>query len=101
MKQIHKEAIYQNADNKRFEWNIEGKTAFIEYILNTQNEIFLTHTEVPQGLEGKGIGSKFIKAVLDYIKAEEWVLYPTCSFVGAFLKKNEEYQILVKKGLRY
>jgi hypothetical protein len=101
MKQIHKEAIYQNGDNKRFEWNIEGKTAFIEYILNIQNEIFLTHIEVLQGLEGKGIGSKLIKAVLDYIKEEGWIVYPTCLFVGAFLKKNEEYQILVKKGLRY
>lgn len=101
MKQIHKEAIFQNADKKRFEWNVEGHTAFIDYILNTQNEIFLTHTEVPQELAGKGIGSKLVKAVLDYIKAEEWTLYPTCSFVASYIKKNEEYQSLVKKGLKY
>ncbi|WP_338811878.1 GNAT family N-acetyltransferase [Bernardetia sp. Wsw4-3y2] len=101
MKQIHKEAIYQNGDKKRFEWNVEGKTAFIEYILNNQDEIFLTHTEVPQELEGKGIGSKLVKAVLDYIKEENWTVYPTCPFVGSYIKKNEEYQSLVKKGLRY
>ncbi len=97
MKQIHKEAIFQNRDKKRFEWNIEGHTAFIDYILNTQNEIFLTHTEVPQELGGKGIASKLTKAVLDYIKTENWVVYPTCSFIESFIKKNEEYQILIKK----
>ncbi len=101
MKQIHKEAIFQNADAKRFEWNVEGKTAFIDYILNNQNEIFLTHTEVPSELEGKGIGTKLVKAVLDYIKAEDWTLYPTCPFVGSYIKKNEEYKSLVKKGLKY
>ncbi len=101
MKQIHKEEIYQNADKKRFEWSVEGKLALIEYILNNQNEIFLTHTEVPPELEGKGIGSKLVKAVLDYIKAENWTLYPTCPFVGSYIKKHEEYQSLVKKGLRY
>lgn len=101
MKQIHKEAIFQNADAKRFEWNIEGKIAFIDYILNPQNEIFLTHTEVPQELEGKGIGSKLVRAVLDYIKEEDWTLYPTCPFVASYIKKHEEYQPLVKKGLRY
>lgn len=101
MKQIHKEAIYQNGEKKRFEWEVEGKTAFIDYILNNQNEIFLTHTEVPRELEGKGIASKLVKAVLDYIKEEEWTLYPTCPFVAAYIKKHEEYQSLVKKGLRY
>lgn len=101
MKQIHKEAIYQNGDAKRFEWNVEGKTAFIDYNLNTQNEIFLTHTEVPQELEGKGIGSKLVKAVLDYIKEENWTVYPTCPFIASYIKKHEEYQNLVKKGLRY
>lgn len=101
MKQIHKEAIFQNADKKRFEWNVEGKIAFIDYILNNQGEIFLTHTEVPQELEGKGIGSKLVKSVLDYIKEENWTLYPTCPFVASYIKKHEEYQPLVKKGLRY
>ncbi len=97
MKQIHQEAIFQNPDKKRFEWNVEGHTAFIDYTLNNQNEIFLTHTEVPQELGGKGIGSKLVKAVLDYIKAEEWTLYPECDFIASYLKKNQEYQSLVKK----
>ena len=50
--------ITDNKDRKRYETQIEDKTAFIDYI-RTKDSIYLTHTEVPKGLEGKGVGTGF------------------------------------------
>ena len=57
-----------NVEKKRYELQIEGNTAFIEYILAKGN-IYLTHTEVPAALGGKGIGFKIVlQALVDIRK---------------------------------
>ena len=55
--------ILDNPEKKRFEAPIEGKIAFIEYI-RAKDAIYLTHTEVPESLGGRGIGSALVKEVL-------------------------------------
>ena len=52
---------------KRFQLGEGDITPFIEFIQNKQNTIFLTHTEVPQSLEGNGLGSLIVSRTLEYI----------------------------------
>jgi predicted GNAT family acetyltransferase len=87
-----------NKEKKRFELEAEGKIAFIEYILNNENIIFLTHTEVPIGLEGKGVGSAIVSKTLAYIKEKEYTLAPLCPFVAAYLKRHPEWKTILAKG---
>ena len=47
--------LIDNTKENRFEFQVDGHVAFIEYLIGKQN-IFLTHTEVPKELAGKGIG---------------------------------------------
>ena len=47
--------LIDNADKKRFEFDLEDKLGIIEYIIK-EDKIFLTHTEVPEELGGKGYG---------------------------------------------
>ena len=75
---------------KRFELGENPDVPFVEYILNTQNTIFLTHTEVPVGLEGNGIGGILVGKVLDQIKESGKLMAPLCPFVAAYLKKHPE-----------
>ena len=84
---------------KRFELHVENQVAFIEYILAKGNSIYLTHTEVPQSLEGNGLGSTIIKKTLDYIREKQYDLVPLCPFVAAYLKKHPEAgQDILKQG---
>ena len=87
-----------NENKKRFELHVDGHIAFIEYILNNENIMFLTHTEVPKALEGKGIGKNIVEKALNYIKDHNYTLAPLCPFVAAYLKRHPEWQSLLAKG---
>ncbi|WP_318309026.1 GNAT family N-acetyltransferase [Flagellimonas crocea] len=93
---------YQLVDNesaKRFQFELEnGDIAKIEYI-KAKEKIYLTHTEVPQGHEGQGIGSELIKQTLEHIKKENWTLIPLCPFVAKYLQQHPEWKTLVMKGI--
>lgn len=89
--------IADNAEKKRFETQVEGHTAIIEYI-RTKDAIYLTHTEVPQALGGKGVGSALVKGVLERIEKEELKIAPLCPFVAAYMKRHPEWKRLLAKG---
>lgn len=87
-----------NEDKKRFELDVEGHQAIIESILNKENIMFLTHTEVPVALEGKGVGKKIVELALNYIKEHDYKLAPLCPFVAAYLKRHREWEPLLANG---
>jgi len=87
-----------NFEKKRFELHSEEYIAFIDYILNNENTMFLTHTEVPKELGGKGIGKVLVQHSLEYLKENNYKLAPLCPFVAAYVKKNPEWGFLLAKG---
>lgn len=95
------ESQYQLVDNpaeKQFQFVLDGSIAKIEYI-KAKEKIYLTHTEVPKGYEGKGIGTELIKQALEHIKAHNLTLVPLCPFVALYLKRHPEWKELVLKGI--
>jgi predicted GNAT family acetyltransferase len=90
--------IKDNKDRKRYEWSIENSIAFIDYI-KAGETIYLTHTEVPKTLEGKGIGSQLVAAALKEVEKEGLRLIPLCPFVALFIKKNPDWKRLVYRGI--
>ncbi len=87
-----------NYEKKRFELHTEGYIAFIDYILNNENIMFLTHTEVPKELGGKGIGRTLVQNSLEFLKENDYKLAPLCPFVAAYVKKNPEWKTILAKG---
>lgn len=90
--------VEENTNKKRFETLIDEHVAFMEYIRAKGNVIYLTHTEVPLELGGKGIGTALVKKVLHIIKEEGATVAPLCPFVAGFIKRNETYKALVAPG---
>lgn len=90
--------LTKNEDKKRFEMVVDNHTAFVEYILTNDNVMFLTHTEVPKSLGGKGVGGSIVEKSLNYIKEKEYTLAPLCPFVASYLRKHPEYKTLLAKG---
>ncbi|HEY0011717.1 MAG TPA: GNAT family N-acetyltransferase [Allosphingosinicella sp.] len=76
---------------RRFEIEEEGATGFLTYMLQDGRIVF-THTIVPPELEGRGIGSRIVKAGLDHARAEGLQVVPQCSFVRGYIERHEEYR---------
>lgn len=83
--------IKQNTQENRFEVDVEGKLAVVEY-MDRPDKIVFTHTEVPVGLEGKGVGSALAKHVLDYAKKQGKKVLPLCPFIKAYIQRHPEYK---------
>jgi uncharacterized protein len=88
--------ITNNEAAQRFEAEVDGQMALIEYRLKP-GVMTVLHTEVPKELEGRGIAGTMIKHVLDYIAAAKLQVVPRCPYMSAYLKKHPEYQYLVKE----
>lgn len=83
-----------NEARERFELDVEGHTAFVEY-QKAPGAITLVHTEVPKELGGKGVGSKLARATLDAVRQQGRKLTVKCEFLQGFMGKNPEYNDLL------
>lgn len=90
--------LIDNEAAKRYEFEAEEHRPRVEYI-KVKGKIYLTHTEVPKALEGKGIASQLIRKVLEEVKRNEWELVPLCPFVAMYIKRHPEWKKLVLKGI--
>lgn len=91
--------LIENEAAKQYEFHVDGFVPKIEYI-KANGKIFLTHTEVPVELEGKGIGSALVKQVLTEIEKLDLILVPMCPFVASYIKRHPEWKKLVFKGIK-
>lgn len=91
--------LIDNEDRRQYEFHIDGYIAKIEYSKSKNGEIYLTHTEVPAGLEGQGIGSQLVEKVLKDIDRKNLRLIPLCPFVAAYIQKHPEWKRLVTKEM--
>jgi predicted GNAT family acetyltransferase len=84
--------IRNNAEQKRFELQIGDEIAFVEYMIGKKNIAF-THTEVPPALEGKGVGGKLAKYVLNWAIENGYKIQPLCPFISAYVRRHpDEYR---------
>ena len=90
--------VVDNPEESQFETHVDGHVAFVSY-LRRGDTIFFTHTEVPEQLEGRGLGSALAKAVLDRARAEHWKVVARCPFIAKYVERHPEYQSLLRKEL--
>ncbi len=88
------EEFRDRPDRHRFELDVDGEVAWVRYTLQP-GQITLIHTEVPRALEGRGVGSRIARAVLDHVRASGLKLVVVCPFITAWMKKHPEYDDLL------
>ncbi len=87
--------IIHNLERKQFEIHMDAHMAVLAYYING-NVITFTHTGVPSALEGQGIGSKLVKAGLQYARNNNLKVESTCWFVSGYIERHPEVQDLTK-----
>lgn len=91
--------LHKNENLHRFELNVDGNFAFIEYE-ESSGTIALIHTEVEPLLEGKGAATAVIEKTLEYIKGHNLKLIPLCPVVVAYLKRHPEWKHILAEGVQ-
>lgn len=92
-------AVRHNTNDDRFESDVDGGLAFVEYIIDG-DEITFTHTEVPKEAEGKGAAGKLVAGALAYVREEKLRVIPQCSYVASWMKRHPEYDELLHPEYR-
>src|SRR4051812_16716882 len=86
--------LRDNTAEQQFETTVEGHIAFVQYDRDGKR-LALNHTEVPIELEGKGVASRLVTAVLDKARADGMKILPYCPFIRTYLKRHPEYRDLI------
>ncbi len=76
--------ITHDPDASRFELAVDGHTAHLDY-MQTAINLVISHTEVPVQVEGQGVGSALVEAVLAHAKAADLPVIPMCPFARAYI----------------
>jgi uncharacterized protein len=87
--------ITDNHAHHRFELAVDGHIATSQYWLEDGVIVFM-HTDVPEALAGRGIGSKLTKGALDQVRARGLKVIASCPFVKATIEKHPEYADLLQ-----
>ncbi|PWG81803.1 GNAT family N-acetyltransferase [Pararcticibacter amylolyticus] len=87
-------SVTNNEQEQRYEFIVDNQISFIDYE-KKGDKIFLTHTEVPEELEGKGVASAMVEKTFMEIEGQGLKVVPYCSYVRVFLKRHPEWNRLI------
>jgi uncharacterized protein len=88
------EAVRDNRARQRYELDVEGGVAFIDYHRDG-GVVTMLHAEVPPAARGRGIGSRLARGALDLVGKEGEKVRPRCPFVVDYIHKHPEVQDLL------
>jgi predicted GNAT family acetyltransferase len=87
-------------DRERYELSVEGDVVgFTAYRLRPGLIAFI-HTEVDERVQGRGLGDRLIRFVLEDARARGLAVLPFCPFVKAFIESHREFEALVPEPYR-
>ena len=86
--------LIKNEEKQRFEVNIDGYFAFIDY-KERGDTISLIHTEVDPALAGRGASVAVVEKTLQYIADNKKSLKPFCPYVFTFIRRHPEWKRIV------
>ncbi len=90
--------VDKNESRNRFEIEVDGHVAHIRY-KQDGDRLELIHTEVPDELEGRGVGSRMVNETLAYARENGLKVIPTCPFVRSYLERHPDEQDVLAQPL--
>ena len=81
--------VTDNQAESRFELWVDGLLAELPYRQNGKR-LVLIHTEVPEELEGRGLGGALVTAAMDRAAREGMTVVPLCPFARSWLERHPD-----------
>jgi predicted GNAT family acetyltransferase len=83
------DAVTDNQAESRFEIRSDGHLAELIYHRHG-DRLALIHTEVPEELEGRGLGGRLVTAAIDRAAREGLTIVPYCPFARGWLERHPD-----------
>jgi predicted GNAT family acetyltransferase len=80
-----------NEADEQFEARVGGHVGVLTYSAG-DGKLYLLHTEVPEELEGHGVGSALVRRAMDFARERHLRVVPFCPFARVYLERHaKEY----------
>ncbi|MCL2341304.1 MAG: N-acetyltransferase [Proteobacteria bacterium] len=76
---------------RRFELQVDGQTAVLDYEERSGSVLAFTHTFVPTELRGRNVAAILTRYALEDARRQGKKVAPHCSYVAVFMDRNREY----------
>jgi uncharacterized protein len=86
--------VRNNEAESRYELDLDGHLAIAAYRMQ-DGAVAFTHTEVPQALQGQGVGTRLIAGALADVRRRGLRIIPLCGFVRHYVETHPEAQDLL------
>jgi predicted GNAT family acetyltransferase len=74
----------------KFEYEEEGKVAYLEFETDDRGWLTLLHTEVPPSLRGRGIAGTLVRTAFEYASDNQFRVDVVCPLAADYLKRHPE-----------
>jgi predicted GNAT family acetyltransferase len=81
--------VVDDAAEHRFEITLDGETALLQY-RRVGKRLVLIHTEVPDALEGRGVGGQLVRAAVAVARRDGLTVVPRCPFARSWLDRHPD-----------
>ena len=75
----------------RYRAQLDGHEAEMTFSRASPRLIIIDHTEVAEGLRGRGIGDRLVARAVDDARAEDFKIFPLCPFAASQFRRHPEY----------
>jgi hypothetical protein len=82
-------AVTHDTPHHRFVIELEGADAELVYERRGRR-LILVHTEVPESLQGHGVGGELVMAALDWARNEDLTVAPWCPYARHWLREHPD-----------
>jgi hypothetical protein len=93
--------VERDESRHRFEIRSGDERAVLVYRDAADGALVLIHTEVPAGLQGRGLGGQLAQAAFEYARSAGRKVVVVCPYVKAWLDRHPEYgELLATRSAR-
>lgn len=87
--------VQHEKDNHRFIMAINGEIAKVAYQLR-DGKMYLTYSEVPYNLRGKGYGKELVERTFEQLTKEGYKAVAVCSYIKAVARRSEKWNSIIQ-----
>ena len=82
--------ILHDSAQGRFSTTVDGHTGYVDYVVR-DGVMEILHTIVPEQIGGRGIAGRLVGTALEYARAADLKVRPTCEYAAAWIARHPEY----------